>query len=47
MTSNMNQLNVTLAFVTVIVAIILIVVCCAVNVDFKKLLEKIRKRSWE
>ena len=43
----LNQLTVTLAFVAAILTIILIVIWFVVVVDFKKIIKRIRKRSWE
>ena len=43
----MTQLTVTMAFVVVLLLIILFVIYCATRLDYKKLLERIRKRSWE
>jgi len=43
----LNQLTVTLAFVAAILTIILIVIWFVCEVDFKKIIKRIRKRSWE
>ena len=43
----MTQLTITMAFVVLFLLIILFVIYCVTGLDYKKLLERIRKRSWE
>ena len=43
----MTQTAVTMAFVALFLLIILIVVHCITGIDYKKLIKRIRKRSWD